>query len=76
MARTLEVTEKEREFLTDLLDWWEEGFEEAKKLTTEDRSLELDDLMKLASSLDDQKAMIKDLKYKLTKDLAVSGTSE
>jgi hypothetical protein len=30
----------------------------------------------LASSLDDQKAMIKDLKYKLTKDLAVSGTSE
>ena len=65
MAVLADLTDDEAQFLSDLLDWWSEGYKEAKDMTTDDRSLELDDLMNLTASLDQQAVMCHTIKDKL-----------
>lgn len=66
MAVQIDLTEKEAQFVSDLIDWWLEGYAEAKAMTTQDKSIEdVDTLLDLMSGLDDGVQMCHILKGKL-----------
>lgn len=65
MAHQVDLTDDEEQFLLDLLDWWEEGHQEAQEMTIEDHSLELDDLLKASAGLEEQLRMCANIKGKL-----------
>lgn len=64
MAIDVQLTEPEATFLQDLLDWWKAGYDEAKELTTQDRGLEMEQLLDLMGGYSDQETMCQTLKEK------------
>jgi hypothetical protein len=64
VAIEVNLTDGEATFLSDLLDWWKSGYDDAKELTTQDRGLEMDQLLDLMGSYSDQETMCLTLKEK------------
>lgn len=68
MAVTLELTDEEAKFMGDLIDWWEQGIEEAVDLTITDKTIEdWDQLTDLVSGLTGQRTACLSIKEKLSR---------
>lgn len=65
MAKLVDLTDEEASFVGDLLDWWAEGYAEAKDLTIGDQNLTVEGLLDLCSGLDEQVDMCKSIRSKL-----------
>lgn len=68
MAKTIDVTDEEAQFLTDLLDWWREGYKDAQEMTTQDRSLDMDQVLSLMGNYSHQVGMCDSLTDKLSRE--------
>lgn len=66
----LEVSKEELEFLTDVLDWWDEAYEDTLRATVEDPTLESeDDLLRVSDGLYRQQVMINALRSRFREAL-------
>lgn len=64
------LSSDESVLLTDMIDNWQEGIEEAKKLTTVDPTVQTaDELTDLMSGYDDDMTVLRHLREKVTKCL-------
>jgi hypothetical protein len=65
MARQVDLTDEEAQFLRTLLDWWHEGFKDAKDATIQDHNLDMDDLLILTDSLAEDEKTVQTIMEKL-----------